>query len=192
MWNDPNETIVGGGGEAYVAPVGTALPAKTGDALNVAFNGLGYHTEDGVSINPSVDIQEFMAWQSKVPIRIDQNSRDFQISFQLLQWNEINLPFALGGGTISEPTAGQFKFVPLADSAAPEERSLIVDIDDGTRRSRIIVPRGTVTDTGEIPFKRGDMSALAVTFKALAPTDGSGSSPWYALFNDSAAFAAGS
>jgi hypothetical protein len=189
-WNDPLETIVAGSGEVYTAAIGTALPTKTDSSLNVAFNGLGYHTEDGVSVNQNVDITEFMAWQSKSAIRREQNARDFLITFQLLQWNEINLPLAMGGGTISEPTSGQFKYVPPADTAALEEKAVIVDVDDGTRRVRFVVPRATVTETAEVGFKRNEMAALAVTFKALKPSDGSDA--WYALFNDSAAFAPGS
>lgn len=190
-WNDSTETFVAGSGEVYTAPVGTALPTKTGDTLNTAFNGLGYHTEDGVSVNQTLDVTEYMAWQSKSAIRREQNSREFQISFSLLQWNEINLPLAMGGGTISEPTSGQFKFVPPLDTASLEERALIVDVDDGTRRGRFIIPRGTVTETAEVGFKRGEMAPLAVTFKALVPNDGT-TAPWYALFSDAAAYAAGS
>ena len=189
-WNDATETIVAGSGQVYTAAVGTALPTKTSEALNAAFNGLGYHTEDGVSVNQQLNITEFKAWQSKTAIRREQDSRDFQITFQLLQWNEINLPLAFGGGTVTEPTAGQFKFTPPEDTAALEEKALIVDVDDGSRRGRFIIPRGTVTETAEVSFKRTEMAPLAVTFKALVPA--SGGVPWYALFNDSAAFAAGS
>jgi hypothetical protein len=90
---------------------------------------------------------------------------------------------------VTEPTSGQFKFTPPEDTAALEEKALIVDVDDGSRRGRFIIPRGTVTETAEVSFKRTEMAPLAVTFKALVPA--SGGAPWYALFNDSAAFAAG-
>ncbi len=190
-WNDPSETIVGGGGQVYVAAPGAALPTKTSDALApAAWTGLGFHTEDGVSINQSIDIQEYMAWQSKSSIRREQNSREFQFAYSLLQWNESTLPLAMGGGAVTEPTVGQFKYAPPLDTAALEERSMIVDVDDGARRARFIIPRGTVTDTAEVGFKRGEMSPLAVTFKALTPLEGG--LPWYVLFNDAAAFAPGS
>ena len=190
VWDEAAETMIAGTGEVYAAPVGTAVPTKTSDNLNAAFNGLGYHTEDGVSVNQQISVSEFKAWQTRHPIRREQESAEFVISFQLLQWNEVNLPFAFGGGTVTEPTAGQFKYVPPADNAALIERALIVDVDDGSRRGRFVIPRGTVTETDEVVFKRTEMAALAVTFKALAPLQGG--EAWYALFNDSAAFAAGS
>lgn len=189
-WNDPLETIVAGSGEVNIAAVGTALPAKTTEALNAKFEGLGYHTEDGVSVNQAITVAGFKAWQSPTEIRRVQDSQDFEISFALLQWNEVNLPFAFGGGTISEVSSGQFKYVPPAASAALDERALIVDVDDGSRRARFIVPRGTVTETSAATFKRTEMATLAVTFKALTPADGS--EPWRVLFDDAAAFAVGS
>lgn len=189
-WNDPAETLIAGTGEVYTAAVGTTLPTSTSASLDSAFTGLGYHTEDGVSVNQSINVSEFKAWQSRSVIRREQDSNEFQISFALLQWNETNLPFAFGGGSITDLGGGQFKYTPPADSDALTEQSLIVDVDDGSRRGRFIVPRGTVTETSDVTFKRTEMAQLAVTFKALVPADGSQS--WYALFNDSAAFATGS
>lgn len=182
-WNDPGETVVAGNGEAYVAPVGTALPATATTALNSAFSGLGYHTEDGVSYNRELNVTEFPAWQSHDAIRRERDTSPFTITFALLQFlNEINIPFVFGGGSISTVGTNLYKYSPPADSDALDEKSLIVDVDDGPARIRFVIPRGTVTDAVSSQFARNQMSALPVAFKALKPDDGGLS--WYPLFYD--------
>lgn len=188
-WNDASETVVAGTGQVYVAAVGTALPTKTDTALNAAFFGLGYHSEDGVSINKALEVVEFGAWQTKLKIRRERDTEDFAITFQLLQWNEISVPLAFGGGSIAL-SSGQYKYTPPAGSDALLEQSLICDVQDGSRTLRFIVPRGSVTDGVETSFQRKEMAGLSVTFKALEPSDGS--APWYFISNDTLAYAAGS
>lgn len=190
-WDDGSETFIAGGGEVYVAAVGTALPTATTSALPVAnWNGLGFHTEDGVAVTPGLEINEFRVWQKKLPVRREVGERSFEISFTLVQWNEVTLPFAMGGGTITDLGSGQYKFTPPASTDALQERAMVVDVDDGTRRGRFVVPRGNVSEGQESQFQSDEMAGLAVTFQALEPTDGS--APWNFFSNDPAAFAAGS
>lgn len=189
-WNDPSETIIGGNGQVYVAPVGTALPANESASLNAAFNGLGYHTEDGLQISTDVEISEHMVWQSKTEVRRAKESEEFTISFTLVQFNEVTVPLALGGGTVTDLGSSHYKISPPTVADALQERALIADVADGSRLARFVIPKGTITEGVEIQFNRSDMSGLDVSFKALEPDDGG--LPWYWLSNDSAAFATGS
>lgn len=189
MWNNPNETLVAGTGQAYVAPVGTALPAGPSTALNAAFVGLGYHTEDGVSINQTPSIIEHPAWQSKVAIRRERDTIEFAVTFALLQFNEETVKLAFGGGSVAAVSGGYRYNPPQADEAI-DERSLIVDVNDGSEVTRIVVPRGSVTEAVDVALTRSAMAQLPITFKALQPADGS--KAWYPLFSDTTAFAPGS
>jgi hypothetical protein len=55
-WNDSGEYVVAGTGEAYVGAVGATAPTTPTSSLSVAsWTGLGYHTEDGVSISHSIE-----------------------------------------------------------------------------------------------------------------------------------------
>lgn len=189
-WNDAAETIVAGTGQVYVAPVGTTLPTTAEAAVDSSFVGLGFHTEDGVSMNKTLEIVEFRAWQSRHPIRRERETEDFQLTFVLQQWNEQTLPFALGGGTVTQVTAGHYKYTPPGDDDQLDERSLICDVIDGDRIARFVIPRGTVSEGVESTFQRSEMAGLPVTFKALEPA--TGGDPWHVLFNDDDAFATGS
>ena len=187
-WNDASEIIVAGSGEVYVAAVGTALPTTATETLNAAFVGLGYHTEDGVSISVSPTVEEFMAWQSRQAIRREMTAQEIQVSFSLQQWNEETLPLAFGGGAISSVSGG-YRYDFPTDTASLVEKAMIVDCVDGSENHRFVFTRGTVVEAVETQFSRGATALLPITFKVLGPE--AGGAPGYYL-TDSAAFAAGS
>lgn len=188
-WNDASELIVAGDGQAYIAPVGTALP-NTGptQALNSAFEGLGYHTEDGASFKASPDIQEFMAWQSRQAIRRELKAQELSVQFVLQQWDEDSVPFAFGGGVVTDLGGGNFRYDFPDDTAQLQEKALILDVADGSVKYRFVFPRGNVTEDVESEFKRDAAAGLPITWKALEPT--TGGSPGYFLTN--ASYATGS
>lgn len=188
-WNDPSETIIAGKGQVYVAPVGTALPATEAAALNAAFNGLGYHTEDGASVNQSREVIRHRVWQSKADVRRSSESEAFQVTFALVQWNEQNLPLAFGGGAVTEPSEDHYKYTPPGANAAEYERALVLDIEDGTDILRFVIPRGTPVEGVESQFTRSQLGALPITFEAMEPDDGT---PQWHLLTNSDAFATGS
>lgn len=187
-YNDASELIVAGSGEVYVAAVGTALPTTPTATPNAAFAGLGYHDEDGVSFSAETQIEEFMAWQSRQPVRREVVSQDVTITFNLMQWNEDTVPFAFGGGAITSVSGG-YRYDPPADTVSLTEKSMIVDCQDGSEHHRFVIPRGTVVDTVESKFARNEPTLLPISFKVLGPE--SGGTPWYYL-TDSDAFVAGS
>lgn len=189
-WNDETELVVAGNGQVYFAPVGTTLPAKAASptaALNAAFIGTGYLTEDGVTFNAGMDINDINAWQTKNPIRREKTAQSLQVSFVMQQYNETNLPLAFGGGVVTGSGPYSYTFPLVTD--ALQERSLVVDVVDGSTNYRFVFPRGTVTEAVESRFAKGTPALLPVTFRALTPASGGD----IAYVNtDSAGFAAGS
>ena len=187
-WNNANEIVVGNNGQVYVAPVGTPLPATPVVALNAAFIGLGYITEDGATVTVTPTVEDYMAWQSRSPVRREKTTQEITIAFALMQWNEQTVPAAFGGGTVSG-SAGNYRYDLPKDDAALDERAVIVDAVDGAVHMRFVFPRCNATEAVEAAFQRGAPASLPLTFSALAPSEGA--SPGYFL-SDSAAFAAGS
>jgi hypothetical protein len=188
-WKDSDEIVVAKNGEVFFAPVGTALPTTPTAALNSAFVGAGFTTEDGVALTVSPEIMEVKAWQSRQPVRRDLNAQDIQAVFQLQQFNEENIALALGGGEVSEPSEGIFRYDFLEEGDSLDERALVIDAVDGSEHHRFVFPRGNVTEAVEIQFQRGSEAKLPITFKVLEPS--TGGAPGYYL-TDSAAFESGS
>ncbi len=188
-WNDADEVIVAGTGQLHVAPIGTTLPAPNTDptaALNVAFFGCGYGAEDGASLKGTPDITEFRAWQATSPIRRGRKSQELEIGIKLLQWNEQNIVLAFGGGSVN--TSGGFPTYTFPVAGEPlAELAVVLDIQDGDRNARLVVPRMNVVDAVEANFNADNMAELPIVLKSLD----SGTAPYW-IFDDSAAFAAGS
>lgn len=188
-WNDPTETIIAGSGEVYIAAVGTALPANESSTLNTAFYGLGYHSEDGVSVNQSRDVIKHRVWQSKVDVRRTTESETFKIVFGLTQWHEQSVPLAFGGGAVEDLGSTHYKYVPPTSASTELEKSLVCDVKDGATILRFVIPRGTPVEGVDSQFTRSQMGLLPVTFEAMEPDDGT---PAWHILSNSTAFATGS
>ncbi len=188
MWDDANQLVVGSGGQVSFAPVGTTLPTDPTSALDSAFTGTGFLTEDGVTPTFGQEITEFGAWQSAEPIRRSRQTQKTMFAFSMQQWNEGNLVLAIGG-EVEEPSVGVFKYLPPEVSDALDEWSLVVDVEDGDVHQRFVVPRGNSTDDVASSFKRTETGVLPVTFKTLTPEGGGRG--WY-LLSDAPGFATGS
>lgn len=177
-----DQIVVGGTGTIYVAPVGTPLPTAVDSTLNSLFLSLGYTTPEGVKFKLDTQSKGVMGWQSFYELRRIIESRAAAASFGLMEFDAKTVPLAFGGGEVTEPTSGKFKYTPPTPETV-DERSMIIDIEDGTRVFRIVIERGMVSNSVETDFMRTDASVLPIEFSALAAiTDGT--QPWFMLTND--------
>lgn len=182
--NDSTQVIVGANGRVFVGATTTTAPNDIGDisSLNAGFKEVGFCSEDGATVSDSKTIQDIGAWQSFYPIRRIVTAREFTIEFAMRQWNDDNIKFAFGGGTIVNASVG-WKYEP-PDPSVIDERSLILFWEDGTKRYMLYIPRGITTSNTQAQLQRNNPADLAVTFSALSD----GSLPAYQLFTDDPAF----
>jgi hypothetical protein len=164
------------------------LPTTATATLNAAFEGLGFHTEDGVTVSNAPEITELRVWQARYPIRRQRDTENFTVSFALVQFNEVSVPLAFGGGIVESDGATGYKYSPPSPDAAIVEKALIVDVVDGSTHGRFVIPRGNAIEAVEANFRRTELATLPITFSAL---ESEGASAW-TFYSDSAGFAAGS
>jgi len=189
-YNNADEITIAANGQVYIAPTSTPLPDDPTEALNAAFFGLGYISEDGAKFSATPQVTDTNAWQSNQAVRREFTGQELAVTFALLQWNEATVPLAFGGGAITEPSPGVFRYdFPQAGDAL-SEYVMVIDTQDGDKHGRLVIARGNVTDTVETNWKRTEASLLPITFKGLQPTDGGVTAYW--LTDDADAFAAGS
>lgn len=186
MVKNVDEIVVASNGSLYVAPVGTTLPTSETATLT-GFTDLGYVTEDGVKFALDESTKKVMGWQSFYALRNIVESKELSLEATLLQWNDKTLVFALGGGTVTEPTSGKYKFVP-AEAEEIDERSIVLDWLDGDKKYRLVIPRGKVSGSREISFTRTDAAPLPVKIEVLSD----GTLPPFILYTNDPAFEAGS
>lgn len=155
-----------GNGEVYVAPVGTAMPPDEDTALNAAFIGLGYTTEDGVTVTPSAEMTETRGWQSAYVLDRRVSTRDLQMSFTLLQVNKETFKLMFGGGSWVTAT-GTHTFTPPSPETI-DYRAVVLHLVDGAELTRILVPKVLVSEPGAIQIRRNEPSAVAMTLGMVA------------------------
>jgi hypothetical protein len=191
-WNNVSEIVVASNGQVLRCPGRPSRFRRCPHSGRRAQRGLRRpglrHRGRRLCDSVTPEVADYMAWQSRSPVRREKVSQEAQVALSLMQWNEQTVPAAFGGGTISG-TAGNYRYDLPDDNAALAEVSLILDAIDGSTHMRWVFPRGNVVEAVEAQFQRGNPAALPLTFKALTPAGGG--SPGY-FFSDNAAFAAGS
>lgn len=183
MANDANETVIGANGSVWVAPVGTVAPINPTIAFGTGWLELGYLNEDGLQVTDGKTVQSFMAWQAYYAIRKTISEKSFMVAINLLQWNDVNIPLALGGGAVTTVTTGIYKFEP-GDPGIIDERAMAFRWSDGAKHYHLIIPRGLVTENVEFSASRAALSELPLTFEAIA----SGTAKPYSFLTDDPAF----
>ncbi len=161
---------VAGTGEVYVAAVGvTAISSITAAIPSASWTGLGYTSEDGVTIARERDTEDINAWQSSTPVRKLTTSQSLTVSTAFLETKKRVLELWFGGSFSG--AAGDFKN-DLSVTPQSTEVALLVEWVDDTTKSRLFVPRVTVTDQGDVELTRTGAQQYEMTFEALAPASG--------------------
>ncbi|HEY1395019.1 hypothetical protein [Roseateles sp.] len=161
---------VGITGELSVAPVGTAAPTTSISALNAAFVGLGYVSEDGVTETPNDTIENIVAWQRATVVRALTTESFFTFTLTLIETKGEVVELYYKGSTIAVVSAGQWKVEVGAAQSDP--RAFVLDVVDGSKHYRTHIGNGEVTERGEIVYASGEPIGYEITITAYADANG--------------------
>jgi hypothetical protein len=152
---------VGITGELNVAPVGTTAPTTSISALNSAFVGLGYVSEDGVTESYDDTIEDIIAWQNATVVRSTTTESKATLQLTLIETKGEVLELFHKGSTVDIVSAGEWKIDVVAPTADP--RAFVLDVLDGSKHIRIYVANGEVTERGEIVYANGEAVGYEIT-----------------------------
>lgn len=172
----PEQSVTGA---IKYAPVGTTLPtlssiSKTGVTLDQAFTGNEYVSEDGLTLTPSISTTDIKDW-SGATVRKVLESFDGTLSWTMISTNESALSVAFGSDKVTSnaATATHGKQVQAALGAhIPKEKSFVFLMKDGDARVVIVVPKGQVTEVGEVTFKASEAIGWQVTLSCYPDSSG--------------------
>lgn len=159
-------------GKIFVAPVGTAAPTDVSTAFGPLWKELGYVSPDGCELSPSVDSAPVEVWQSAVPVKYVVNSAACQLKFVLMQFDKEGTELYFGSsftqamGPDNQPINGVFK-LDLASTPELAEKALAVEWGDANSTSRLIIPRGMISEREGLKLTRTNAQTLGVTYEAL-------------------------
>lgn len=183
MAKDTGEIVVGANGTIYSAPAaGATLPVDILAAIDAAFVDLGYASEDGVTLRDGKTVNDINGWQSFYALRKVVTARQFELEFELSQFDKDQVSLAFGGGTVAAEANGT-SFTPPSPETI-DERAMVVDWVDGTKNFRLVVPKMIVTNNVETQLQRSANAALSITMGVIGED---GVDPWV-LYTDAPNF----
>lgn len=158
------------GGYAYIAPAGTALPTNATTALANTYLVLGYISEDGITNATERESQDIKDMNGDTVLTIQNgHSETWQASFiESLNINVLKMVY--GDSNVTE-TSGAITI--NVDGKELGEKVFVFELvmQDG-RAKRIVIPRGKVTEIGDLVYRAGDAIGYDVTISALPNADG--------------------
>lgn len=159
------------GGAIFAAPIGTTLPTDAITSLDAAFAALGYASEDGVTNNNSPESDNIKAWGGDTVIVL-QTAKEDTFGVTLIECLNVDvLEFVYGSDNVSGDLTNGISIT--ANSKEQEEHALVIDmIMRGGVLKRIVIPRGKVSEVGEITY--ADESAVGYQTTITCMPDASG------------------
>lgn len=159
------------GGAIFRAPIGTALPTTADETLGAAFSCLGYISEDGMTNSNSPENEAIKAWGGDTVLNLITAKEDtFGMTF-IEAMNTDVLSTIYGENNVSGDLTNGISII--ANSKDVSEYVFVIDmILQGDVLKRIVIPKGKVTELGEITYSDGDAVGYETTISATPDSSG--------------------
>lgn len=158
-------------GGVYRAPLGTALPTDATTTLNEAFKDMGYISEDGITIARSVESQDIKEWGGAT-VQVVQTSKDVTVAMKAIEALNVDTIKAVYGAENVTGTLATGLTVTENDDE-PEEASWVIEmITNSGANSRVVIPRGKISELGDEVYKRDEAVGYDMTIACLPDATG--------------------
>ncbi|MDK8503679.1 hypothetical protein [Corynebacterium accolens] len=154
-------------GRLMYAPPGTEMP-KNMEQYQAPFVDFGWISDAGITESLNEERNDWVPWQAQNSQRSQVASQEF--TFQATVWSIGGLANALYYGVAAEDMefdtdSGVVSFEQ--GKSLPEEFQfrLGMDIIDGKKARRFLLPAASVTERGEITYTKTDLVGYQFTFK---------------------------
>ena len=137
-------------GAVYVAPLGTTLPTTTAGSLDSAFVDCGYVSTDGVTFTPSETVNGVFAWQNSARVATTREELTYTFQFVLIEDKGAVAKLWYRSSSVDVVQASEWSLTP--DTQTEGRRAFVVDVVDGSKLKRFLVPQGEITERGDQVF----------------------------------------
>lgn len=158
-------------GAIYYAPEGTSLPTDATSELNSAFANLGYVSEDGVTNSNSIESEDIKAWGGDI-VQSSQTGKTDTYQLTLIQAINLDVLKAIyGEGNVSGSLASGVTIKANAKEIPAACWVIDMVLAENTLK-RIVIPRGKISELGDIVYNDTDPIGYQPTINALPDSEG--------------------
>ena len=162
-------------GGVLSGPVGSPLPTGVTATVDAAITGVGYISEDGVSMSVGRDTDKIKAWGGDV-VKIVQSEHSVTLEYSMIESAREEVNREVYGepnvvATAASASAGKQLTVRLTADQLPH-RVRVFEIKDGDARIRLVAPRCQITELGDVAFQDAEVIAYQVTVECFPDESG--------------------
>jgi len=164
---------VAGAGEVFVAPLGSTAPTDVSTALAPAFVGLGYDSDNGLTISRSMTINSIGAWQTLVPVRRVPTDQAMSVAAEFMQSNPDVAALYMSTSAFTAISGHTGETKASADiNPAVVNRAVVFELEDGPIKYRYYIPKAEVSANGDQTASHSAAILYPLMFTAIAPDTG--------------------
>lgn len=168
-------------GAVYYAPLGTTLPTDAKTALDAAFKGVGYISEEGVTRSQSRSSNDIKEWGGGVVTTVQTEYKE-SFKFKMIETlSDIVQKAVYGEKNVTGKLDGASTSMMVKHNALePVANAWVIDtvMLDGTL-SRIVVPNAKITELGDLAYKKDSAIGYDATLSAMLDANGNTSYDYY-------------
>lgn len=150
--------------------INATLPTDASTALNASFTEIGAISSDGIAEATSQDRTDFFIWQGSALARRVPGQATKTFTFAAAETKLVVLGVNYPGSTITQTSEG----VSVSEKPPVSDvRNWVLHGTDGDSRAlRIVVPRGEVTERGDVVWSGENVTVYEWTLSAYVDPSG--------------------
>jgi hypothetical protein len=149
--------------------INATLPTSAAAALDAAFSEVGAISSDGISEATGQDRTDFFIWQNNALARRIPGQFTKTFTFAAAETSLIVLGVNYPGSTITETAEG----VTVAEKPPVTDiRNWVLHGIDGDRELRLVIPRGEVTERGDVVWSSENVTVFEWTLSCYVDPSG--------------------
>lgn len=158
-------------GAIYNAPAGTTLPASTSASLASAWKSLGYVSEDGVTNSNGISTEQIKAWGGDI-VAVPQTEKTDTFKLKLIEACNADVLAVVFGSANLAGAISTGLAVDVNSKELPETSWVIDTIMRGGAAKRIVIPRGKISELGDVVYKDNEVIGYELTITCLPDDSG--------------------
>lgn len=165
----PAKPAVGGG--VMTAPLTATLPTAA-DSTATEFTSLGYISDAGVVRSIQKDTEVVKAWGGDVVLVLNKSKTE-NFKFVLLNGTDPNVLKLVNGDGNVTGSALETGISAKSNNNSDGGHEFVIDmIEDANTLHRICIPKGVVTNVGDVTYVDSAAIGYEITITAIADSSG--------------------